>query len=157
MPAACFFRSFPLDGKSKIRRSQRNQRIKTDIKGLPHLATAPPPCRPGPRAQPGRSLAFPSTVSVVFTFVLNDTIPPLVVIANPHSANAERDLQRSWDALLVVALRHREASFREHGRGDPFMTDLCKFASKTIHFIPSNLPDSKRLQSTTNVYSTAWS
>ena len=38
---------------------RKHERIKADIKGLPHLATAPPPCRPGPRAQPGRSLALP--------------------------------------------------------------------------------------------------
>ena len=45
------FRSFLLIG--------RNRRIKADIKGLPHLATAPPPCRPGLPALPGLVLAFP--------------------------------------------------------------------------------------------------
>ncbi len=40
---------------------RKDQRIKADIKGLPHQATAPPPCRPGPRTLPGRSLAFPHT------------------------------------------------------------------------------------------------
>ena len=59
---------------------EKEPRIKADIKGPPHMATAPPPCRPGPRAQPGRSLAFPSTVSVVLTFTLDDTPPPLAVI-----------------------------------------------------------------------------
>ena len=43
---------------------RKDQRVKADIKGLPHLATAPPPCRPGPRAQPGWFLAFPFTVSI---------------------------------------------------------------------------------------------
>ena len=38
---------------------RKGQRIKADIKGLPHQATAPPPCRPGPRTLPGRSLALP--------------------------------------------------------------------------------------------------
>ena len=42
---------------------QKDQKFKADIKGLPHLATAPPPCRPGPRTQPGWSLAFPLSVS----------------------------------------------------------------------------------------------
>jgi hypothetical protein len=63
---------FPLMGKDR--------RIKADIKGLPHMATTPPPCRPGPRAQPGQSLASPHTVSVVLTFTLDDTPPPLAVI-----------------------------------------------------------------------------
>ncbi len=41
---------------------------------------APLPFWPGLPAQLGRSLAFPHTVSVVFTSVLNDTLPPLAVI-----------------------------------------------------------------------------
>ena len=41
---------------------------------------APLPFWPGPRAHPGRVLAFPHTVPVVFTSVLNDTLPPLAVI-----------------------------------------------------------------------------
>ena len=41
---------------------------------------APLPFWPGLPAQPGRSLVFPHTVSVVFTFTLNDTLPP----PNPH-------------------------------------------------------------------------
>ncbi len=44
------------------------------------LGQAPLPFWPGPRALPGRGLAFPHTVSVVFTFTLNDTLPP----PNPH-------------------------------------------------------------------------
>ena len=72
---AICFRPFLLTGK--------DQRVKADIKGLPHLATAPPPCRPGPRAQPGRCLAFPHTVSVVIASIPNDTLPPKTLIAGP--------------------------------------------------------------------------
>ena len=40
----------------------------------------------------------------------------------------------------------------ERGGSDPFMTDLSKICfPKNIHFISNYLPDSKRLQSTTNV------
>ena len=48
----------------------------------------------------------------------------------------------------VVASRHREA------RSDPFMPDLCKicFKKSSINFIPSYLPDNKRLQTTTVDY-----
>ena len=72
MPAAIYYRPFFL--------IRKGQRIKADIKGLPHMATAPPPCRPGLRAQPGQSLASPHTVSVVLTFTLDDTPLPLAVI-----------------------------------------------------------------------------
>ena len=44
-----------------------------------------------------------------------------------------RHLLRSWDTLLVIASRHREASFRENGRCDQFMTDLCKICFKKNH------------------------
>ena len=44
-----------------------------------------------------------------------------------------------------IASRHREE------RSDPFMTDLCKIYFPKKHFISNHLPDSKRLQSTTNV------
>ena len=67
---------------STKRSESMDQRIKADIKGLPHMATAPPPCRPGPRAQPGWSLVFPSTVSVVIASIPNDTFTPLAVIAD---------------------------------------------------------------------------
>ena len=74
MPEAIYYRPFFL--------IRKGQRIKADIKGPPHLATAPPPCRPGPRAQPSQGLAFPPTVSVVFTFVLNDTFPLQTLMAD---------------------------------------------------------------------------
>ena len=71
---------------------RKDQRIKADIKGLPHLATAPPPCRPGPRAQPGQGLAFPLSVSVVVASFLYGTLPPLAVIAGlpPFKGGARR-------------------------------------------------------------------
>ena len=93
----------------------KDQRIKADIKGLPHLATAPPPCRPGPRAQPGRSLAFPHTRSVVVASFLNGILPAIAVIAG-----ADPRSPMFLGFAPVVALRHREA------RSDPFMIDLCK-------------------------------
>ena len=98
---AICFRPFLLTGK--------DQRVKADIKGLPHLATAPPPCRPGPRAQPCQSLAFPHTVSVVFTFVLNDTFTP-----KPSWRTRIRHLLRLQrtkpsSSLRVIARRDDEA------------------------------------------------
>ena len=38
---------------------RKGERIKADIKGQPHIAGAPPPCRPGLPAQPGQGLASP--------------------------------------------------------------------------------------------------
>ena len=52
---------------------------------------------------------------------------------------------------LVVASSHREASFREHGRSDPFMTDLCKIYFQKKHPFHSQLLT--RQQTTTNDYS----
>ena len=46
------------------------------------LGQAPLPFWPGPRAHPGRVLAFPHTVPVVFTFTLNDTLPPQTIMAD---------------------------------------------------------------------------
>ena len=54
------------------------------------MATAPPPCRPGLRAHPSQSLAFPSTVSVVLTFTLDDTPLPLAVIAGADPRSPKR-------------------------------------------------------------------
>ena len=114
---AAVFLSFPLTGK--------DQRIKADIKGLPHLATAPPPCRPGPRAQPGWGLAFPHTAQGRKT-ALMDNSPALTVIAGPDPRSPSQ--QEGYP--LVVASCHREA------RSDPFMTDLCKiyFLKHPFHF-----------------------
>ena len=90
---------------------RRNRRIKADIKGLPHLATAPPPCRPGPRAQPGRSLAFPHTASVVIASFLNSTLPLLAVMAGPdprspkqRGASQMKLIQRLWCIFRFIAL-----------------------------------------------------
>ena len=95
-----------------------------------------------PRAQPGRSLAFPHTVSVVIASFLNGTFPLLAVIAG-----ADPRSPMLLGFTPVVASRHREA------RSDPFMTDLCKICfKKNINFIPSYLPDNKRLQTTTVDY-----
>ena len=47
---------------------------------LPHVGR-------GLRAQPSQGLAFPFTVPVVFTFVLNDTFTPLASIARHHLHN----------------------------------------------------------------------
>ena len=73
---------------------------------------APLPFWPGPRALPGRVLAFPHTVSVVFTSVLNDTLPPLAVIPD----SIRNLLHRQGTTFPVVASRHREQSERHTGR-----------------------------------------
>ena len=59
-------------------------------------------------------------------------------------------------ALGTLSCR-RFASSRGTKRSiyDRFMEDL--FPKNNIHFTSSYLPDNKRLQSTTNAYSTAWS
>ena len=61
---------------------------------------APLPFWPGPRALPGRVLANPHTVPVVFTFTLNDTLPPPL----PH-----RGLDPRSPTLLVTTSRCRFA------------------------------------------------
>ena len=99
---------------------------------------------PGPRAQPSRSLAFPHTVSVVLTFVLNDTLPPHALMADkdPPSLTLPED----------YIPRRRFASSRGTKRSiyDRFAEDL--FPKKNIHFISNYLPDSKRQQTTTVDY-----
>ena len=72
---------------------------------------------------------------------------PLAVMAVPPLRNEGiRHLLRSWDTLLVVASRHREA------RSNPFTIDLCKICFKkkksSISF-PVTYPttnDNSRLQ-----------
>ena len=50
----------------------------------------------------------------------NNTLAPCVIAgADPRSPTL-------LGPTPVVASRHREASFRENGRSDPFMTDLWK-------------------------------
>ena len=83
---------------------QKDQKFKADIMGPTRMASAPPPCRPGPRSLPSLVLAFPHTVSTVSTSLLNDTHRPLTVIAGPDP----RSPTPSEDYPLVVALRHRE-------------------------------------------------
>ena len=92
---------------------------------------------PGPRAQPSRSLAFPHTVSVVLTFVLNDTLPPHALMADkdPPSLTLPED----------YIPRHREA------RSDPFMIDLWKIYFQKKH--PFHFQLLTRQQTTTNDYS----
>lgn len=79
---------------------QKDQKFKADIMGPPHLATAPPPCRPGPRARPGWSLAFPHTRSVVVASFLNGTPSPLAVIAGPDPRSPKR--QGDTSILLQI-------------------------------------------------------
>ena len=136
------FSSFPLDRKGP-KGQGRHQ-------GPTALGDRSSPMSAGP-ARPTR-LVFgkPCPIDGHETLLHLYYASPNSLIADPHSANAERDLLRPWDSLLVVALRHREA------RSDPFMIDLRKiYFQKKIHFISNYLPDNKRLQSTTNVCSTA--
>ena len=98
---------------------------------------------PGPRAHPCQSLAFPHTVSVVLTFVLNDTLPP-------HALMADKDPPSLTPPEDYIP-RRRFASSRGTKRSiyDRFMEDLFP---KKIHFISNYLPDSKRQQTTTVDY-----
>ena len=129
--AAIYFRPFLLTGK--------DQRIKADIKGLTHMAT-----------------------------VVGEPVePPL-----PHVGRAcAPNLDRLWhsqskttllSSLCVIdSLRIVESGICE-ARSNPFMTDSCKicFPKKTPISFSVTYPtasDNKRLQSTTNVCSTAWS
>ena len=55
------------------------------------------------RDHPGRSLANPHTVSVVFTFTLNDTLPPLGVIADLIRNLLNRQRAKPSSSLRVIA------------------------------------------------------
>ena len=68
---------------------------------------APLPFWPGPRALPSLVLANPHTPSIVFTFTLNNTLPPPTLIAGPDPQSPTL-----WGPTPVVASRHREQSER---------------------------------------------
>ena len=137
MPAAIYYRPFFL--------IRKGQRIKADIKGLPHQATAPPPCRPGQRAQPSQSLAFPHTVSVVITSILNGILPPL-----PSSRFRLRGMRRpaiSYTARVLSPCR-RFASLRGTKQSiyDRFAEDLFP---KKIQYRPNRFhPDDYEFRQT---------
>jgi hypothetical protein len=70
---------------------REGQALSRPLRALPRPAAVPPRL-----SQSG--LAFPTTVSVGFTFVLNDIFPRLGVIAVPPPRNeAIRNLLRYWD------------------------------------------------------------
>ena len=118
---------------------QKDQKFKADIMGLPHLATAPPPCRPGPRAQPGRDLAFPHTAQGRKTALMDNSPAPY-----RHRGH------RPAISLTARGLSpcRRFASLRGTKRSiyDRFAEDL--FPKNPFHFQPLT-----RQQTTTNDYS----
>ena len=83
---AFYFRPFLLTGK--------DQRVKADIMGLTHVAGAPPPCRPSPRAQPDRSLAFP--------FSQSEAIMSCQLGKDPAAMSCQHRLAR-WRSSMAAA------------------------------------------------------
>ena len=99
---------------------RRNRRIKADIKGLPQLATAPPPCRPCPRALPRLGLAFPVWKSLMRHYCLCTT-PDLKASSrrDPHSAKAERDPLRFGTRPALCCVSPTRRGWRWHATYSP--------------------------------------
>ena len=92
-----------------------NQRIKADIKGLPHMAGAPPPCRPWPAHPPQLDFGIPVHGIRAGNSTATDKAPLFTLMADPHSANAERHslhCQRTTilSPLCVIARRNKPAT-----------------------------------------------
>ncbi len=87
---------------------------------------APLPFWPGPRALPGRGLAFPHTASVVFTFTLNDTLPPPNPHGGPRPAISYALGTHFSSSLRVIANKVSDSLWASHPRR--FAPD-CRFAS----------------------------
>ena len=93
------------------------------VEPLPHVGR-------GPRAQPGRSLAFPHTASVVIASFLYGTLPPLAVMADrdPPSPMRKGKMLIRWFRLFVFI-------FFRFFKFFIFFITLTHYAEKTQHQI----------------------
>ena len=92
----------------------KRKRPSLKVKRLAILCGRFPAWRPSLPAHPSRYLAFQPTVSIVFTFVLNDILPPQTLMADKDPPS----LAPPEDYILVVASRHCERSATERGNPD---------------------------------------